>query len=161
MQQRIWDTRMQSECTDCRTLLPLSLSIYTHITRCRWVILGEAVTQLLKNFPTCYGARRFSTVFRRPSHWSLSSAIWIKSISLHSISPRSILVISSNLRVRLPSTVPSAVRTETLHAFIFSPCVQHAPPISSSLTSSFCFLSCSLLSLFICVLYKEVEIKFQ
>jgi hypothetical protein len=35
------------------------------------------VVQLLKNFPTLYGTRRFSTVFTRALHWSLS---WARSI---------------------------------------------------------------------------------
>jgi hypothetical protein len=30
------------------------------------------VEQLLKNFPTLYGTRRFITVFIRALHWSLS-----------------------------------------------------------------------------------------
>jgi hypothetical protein len=51
---------------------------------------------------------------------------------------RSYLILSSYLRLVLPSGLfPSGFRTKILYAGLFSPCVLHALPISSSLTSSF------------------------
>jgi hypothetical protein len=48
--------------------------------------------QLLKNFTTFYGTRRFITVFTRALHCSLSWARSIQSISSNSISVRYILI---------------------------------------------------------------------
>jgi hypothetical protein len=42
-------------------------------------------------------------VFRRVLHWSLSSARSIQSIPSHPISLRSILILSTHLRLGLPS----------------------------------------------------------
>jgi hypothetical protein len=52
------------------------------------------VVQLLKNFPTLYGTRKFITMFRRTLHWSVSWARSIQSIPPHPISVRSILILS-------------------------------------------------------------------
>jgi hypothetical protein len=38
------------------------------------------IVKLLKNFPEIYGTQRFSNVFTRDFHWSLSSARSIHSI---------------------------------------------------------------------------------
>jgi hypothetical protein len=45
------------------------------------------------------GTRKFVTVFTRTRHWSLSGASWIHSTSSYSISVRSILILSSHLRL--------------------------------------------------------------
>jgi hypothetical protein len=46
-----------------------------------WVLLEKPpVAQLLKNFPTFYGTRRFITMFKRALHWSISWARLIQSI---------------------------------------------------------------------------------
>jgi hypothetical protein len=80
------------------------------------------VAQLLKNFRTFYRTRRFITVFTGALHWSLSWARSIQSILPHPISLRSILVLSSYLRLGLPSGLfPSGFPTNILYAFLFSP----------------------------------------
>jgi hypothetical protein len=58
--------------------------------------------QLLKDFPIFHGTRRFITVFRKAVHWSLSWATSIQSVPLHTISLRSILILSTHLRLGLP-----------------------------------------------------------
>jgi hypothetical protein len=80
------------------------------------------VVQLLKNFPAFYGPRRFITVFKRALHRSLFWARSIQSIQFHPISLRSILILSANLRLGLPSGLfPSGVPTNILCAFFFYP----------------------------------------
>jgi hypothetical protein len=60
-----------------------------------WALLEKPpVVQLLKNFPTFYGTRRFITVFTRALHWSLS---WARSPS-HPNSLKSILILFTHLR---------------------------------------------------------------
>jgi hypothetical protein len=69
-----------------------------------------------------YGTRRFNTDFTRPLHLFLSWARPIQSTSPHPTSPRSILILSTRLRLRLPSGLfPSGYPTNALHAFLFSP----------------------------------------
>jgi hypothetical protein len=54
------------------------------------------------------------------------------------LSLRSILILSTDQRLGHPSGLfPSGFPTNILDAFIFSPFVLHALPLSSSLTSSF------------------------
>jgi hypothetical protein len=98
-----------------------------------WVILENArVSQPLKNFPTFDGTRRFITLFIRAPPWSLSWARWIQSVPPHFIYLRCILILSSHLRLDLPSGLyPSRSPTNMMYAFLFSPCVLHALPISA------------------------------
>jgi hypothetical protein len=79
------------------------------------------VTQLVKKFPAFYGTRRFITVFTRTRHWSLSWARWIQSTPSHTVSLRSILMLTSYLRLCLPSGLfPSSFPTKILYAFLIS-----------------------------------------
>jgi hypothetical protein len=57
--------------------------------------------QPLKNFPACYETRNFITIFTRALYWSLSWARSIQSIPSHPISLRSILILSTHLRLGL------------------------------------------------------------
>jgi hypothetical protein len=69
-----------------------------------------------------YGTRRFNPVFTRALHWSLSWAISIQSTPSHSISLRSILILSTHLRLGLPSGLfPSGFPTNIPYAFLFVP----------------------------------------
>jgi hypothetical protein len=83
---------------------------------------NQTVAQLLKNFPRYYGRRRFITVLTRALHLSLSWNKYIQSMSPHTISLRTILILFSHLRLCLHSGLfPSGVPTETLYTFLFSP----------------------------------------
>jgi hypothetical protein len=73
-----------------------------------------------------------------PPHLSLSSSRSIQFIASHTISLRSIWILSAYLRLGLPSGLfPSGFLINILYAFLFSPFVLHFPSISSSLAWSF------------------------
>ena len=59
-------------------------------------------SQLVQNFPTFYETRGFITASTCARHLSVSWTRSIQSISPHSISWRSILILSSNLRLGVP-----------------------------------------------------------
>jgi len=80
-------------------------------------ILLEKLTgsNLVNKFPALYGTRRFITAFTTARHLSLSWANSIQSILPHPTSWRSILILSSHLRLSLPSGLfPSGFRIKTL-----------------------------------------------
>jgi hypothetical protein len=69
-------------------------------------------------------------VFTRALHWFPSWARSIQFIPPHPISLRSILIVSSHLRLGLPSGLfPSGFPTKILYAWVL-----HDLPISSTLT---------------------------
>ena len=100
--------------------------------------LPETLTRpkLLKKFPTFCGNRRFITAFKTAGHLSLSRARPIQSMP-HPTSWRSILILSSHIRIGLPSCLlPSGFPTKTLYAPLLTPYVLHVLPISVFLTWS-------------------------
>jgi hypothetical protein len=68
-------------------------------------VLLEKLTglQLVKKFPAFYGTRRFVTALISARHLSLSWASSIQSTHPHPTSRRSVLILSSHLRLGLPS----------------------------------------------------------
>jgi hypothetical protein len=82
-----------------------------------WAILDKLpIVPPLKNFPALYGTRRFITALTRALHWSLSWVRLIQSIPSYPISLRSILILSTHLRVGLPSGLfPSGFPTNILY----------------------------------------------
>jgi hypothetical protein len=129
--------RWNYNCFDRTGLRDRRNGKFTHslIHSWSWALLEKLpIVQPLKNFPAFYGTRKFITAFTRALHWSLSLARSIQSIPSHPISLRSILILSTHLRLGLPSGIfPSGFPTNLLYAFLFSPFVLHAVPISSSL----------------------------
>jgi hypothetical protein len=87
-----------------------------------WALLEKPViVQPLKNFPAFYGIRRFITVFTRALHWSLSWVTSMQSILSRPISLRSILILSTHLRIGIPSCLfPSGYPTNILYAILFA-----------------------------------------
>jgi hypothetical protein len=83
---------------DTGTLLTYLLSPWSRV-------LLEKLTslQLFKKYPTFYGNRWFITPFTSARHLYLSWASSIQSIPPHPTSWRSILILSSHLRLGLPS----------------------------------------------------------
>ena len=87
-------------------------------------VLLEKLTgfQLVKKFPACYGTPRFITACTSVRQMSLSWASPIQSTYPHPTSWRSILIVSTHLRLGLPSGLfPSGFPTKTLHAPLSSP----------------------------------------
>ena len=83
------------------------------------IVLLEKVTglQLVKKFPAFYGTRRFITALTSFRHPSLSWASPIQSTYPKPTSWRSILILSTHLRLGLPSGLfPSGFPTRTLYA---------------------------------------------
>jgi hypothetical protein len=89
-----------------------------------------------QEFPNIYGTQRLITVFTRALHWSLSWASSIQSIPPHHISPRSNLILSTHLRLGLPSGLfPCGFPTKSyMHSF-YPALMLHALPISFSFTN--------------------------
>jgi len=74
------------------------------LTPWRRVLLEKlTVLQLVKKFPAFHGTRRFITALTSVRHLSLSWASPIQSIYSHPTSWRSILILSTHLRLGLPS----------------------------------------------------------
>ena len=89
---------------------------------CRVLIEKLTGLQLVKKFPAFHGTRRFITALTSLRHPSLSWASPIQSIYPHPTSWRSILILSTYLRLGLPSSLfPSGFPTKTLYAPLSSP----------------------------------------
>ena len=87
-------------------------------------VLLEKLTglQLVKKFPAFYGTRRFITALTSVRHLSLSWASPNHSSYPHTTSWRSILILSTHLRLGLPSGLfPSGFPTKTLYTPLSSP----------------------------------------
>ena len=98
---------------------------------CRDLLEKLTGLQLVKKFPAFHETRRFITALTSVRHLSLSWASPIQSIYPHSTSSRSILILSTHLRLGLPSGIfPSGFPTKTLYTpspHLYAP---HAHPIS-------------------------------
>ena len=89
---------------------------------CRVLLEKLTGLQLVKKFPAFHGTRRFVTALTTVRHLSLSWASPIQSIYPHPTSWRSILILSTHLRLGLPSGLfPSGFPTRTLYTPLSSP----------------------------------------
>jgi len=93
------------------------------LTPCSRVLLEKLnFSQQVKKFPVFYGTRRFITAFINARHLSLSWARSIQSVPTHPTSWRSNLILSSHLRLGVPSGLfPSGFPTKLLHTPLPSP----------------------------------------
>ena len=83
---------------------------------CRVLLEKLTGLQLVKKFPTFHGTRRFITALTGVRHLSLSWASPIQSIYPHPTSWKSILILSTHLRLGLPSgLLASGFPTKTLY----------------------------------------------
>ena len=89
---------------------------------CRVLLEMLTCLQLVKKFPAFHRTRRFITALTSVHHLSLSWASPIQSIYPHPTSCRSILILSTHLRLGLPSGLfPSGFPTKTLYTPLSSP----------------------------------------
>ena len=89
---------------------------------CRVLLEKLTGLQLVKKFPAFHGTRRFITAVISVRHLSLSWVSPIQSTHPHPTSWRSILILSTHLRLGLPSGVlPSGFPTKTLYTPLSSP----------------------------------------
>ena len=75
-----------------------------------WVLKCKIGSQLVKKFAPLYGNRRFITAFTSARHLSLSRASSVQSIFPHPTSWRSILILSSHLRLGLQSCLKVSIQ---------------------------------------------------
>ena len=98
---------------------------------CRVLLEELTGLQLVKKFPAFNGTRRFITALTSIRHPSLSWASPVQSIYSHATSWRSIPILSTPLRLGLPSGFfPSGFPTKTLYTPSPHPYAPHAQPIS-------------------------------
>ena len=89
---------------------------------CRVLLEQLTGLQLVKKFPAFHGTRRFTTALTSVRHLSLSWANPITSIYPHPTSWRSILILSTHLRLGLPSDLfPSGFPAKILYTPLSSP----------------------------------------
>ena len=107
----------RSSCTILTYLLTYLLTPW-----CRVLLEKLTGLQLVKKLPAFHGTRRFITALTGVHHLSLSWASPIQSIYPHPISWRFILILSTHLRLGLPSGLfPSDFPTKTLYTPLSSP----------------------------------------
>ena len=122
------------------THIPSNTSVYFHVSNMfrffrydesylltyllHGAVLLEKLTglQLVKQFPAFHGTRRFITALTSVRHLSLAWASPIQSIYTHPTSWRSILILSTHLRLCLPAGLfPSGFPTKNLYTPLSSP----------------------------------------
>ena len=109
-------------------IIKISIKNYLLTPWCRVLLEKLTGLQLVKKFPAFHGTRRFITALTSLRHLSLSRASPIQSIYPHPTSWRSILILSTHLRLGVPSgLLPSGVPTKTLYTPLSSPICATCP----------------------------------
>ena len=97
---------------------------------CRVLLKKLTGLQLVKKFPTFHGTRRFITALTSVRHLSLSWASPIQSTYPHPTSWRSVLILSTHLRLVLPNGLfHSGFPTKTLYTPLSSPIPATCPAL--------------------------------
>ena len=100
---------------------------------CRVLLEKLTGLQLVKKFPVFHGTRRFFTALTGVRHLSLSWASPIQSIYPHPTSWRSIVILSTHLRLGLPiGLLPFGFPTKTLYTPSLLTHTRHMPSPSHS-----------------------------
>jgi hypothetical protein len=81
----------------------------------------EKLIITVKKYPISYGTQRFTTMFTRTHHWSLSWARWIQPIVSHPLFLGSILILSYPHIGLTGDLFPSYFLTQIWYAFLISP----------------------------------------
>ena len=93
-----------------------------HTPWCKVLLEQLTGLQLVKKFPAFHGTPRFITALTSVRHLSLSWAIPVQPIYPHPTSWRPFLILSTHLRLVLPSGhFPSDFSTKTLYTTLSSP----------------------------------------
>jgi hypothetical protein len=80
-----------------------------------------------------FGTRKLVTVFTKARHWTLSWASWIQIAPSIPISLKSMLILSSHVRLGLPTGYLRASQPKPCKHLFPAICVPHVPPTSTSL----------------------------
>ena len=112
---------------------PLSLILNLLTPWCRVLLEKLTGLQIFKKFPAFHGTRRLITALASVRHLSLSWASPNQSLYPHPTSWRSILILSTHLRLGLPSCLfPSGFPTKTLYTPPLLTHTRHMPSPSHS-----------------------------
>ena len=107
------------------------IHIYLLTPWCRVLLDKLTGLQLVKKFPTFHGTRRFIYALTSVRHLCLSWSSPIQSINPRPTSWRSSLILSTHLRLGLPSgLLPSGFPTKTRYTPSPHPYAPHAKSIS-------------------------------
>jgi len=110
------------------TLVTLAALTYLLTPWCRVLLEKLTGLQLVKKFPAFHRTPRFITALTNVCHLSLSWARTIQSIYPHPTSWRSVLILSTHLRLGFPSgLLPSGLPTKTLYIPLSSPICATCP----------------------------------
>ena len=114
--------------THTHTHTHIYIYIYILTPWCRVLLEKLTRLQLVKKFPTFHRTRRFITALTSVRHLSVSWASSIQPIYPHPNSWRSIIILSTHLRLGLPSGLfPSGFPTKTLYTHLSSPICATCP----------------------------------
>ena len=119
---------LRVKCVHYRHLVEGILLTYLLTPWCRVLLEKLTGLQLVKKLPAFHGTRRFITALTSVRHLPLSWASPIQSIYTHPTSWGSILMLSTHLRLGLPSgLLPSGFPTKTLYTPLSYPICATCP----------------------------------